>query len=1017
MTHPTDAARLLALSVSFAHLTLGCTPPAHQPDAGFVPSAFQAAGDLAGDWRILFRNTQGLKGGTARLDGRKVDVVWDLDQEGQPYGPGCTVLVAELTLRGEFNEALDAFNGEVRQRYEYGQMCSYLYDYRLFLMEAVRLGGEPTTHGVLSGEWYVRMDNGAGTSSTGTWRFGQDTHELDEDGGDFLATGMLSGTRFTMTDNQNRTLEAIRTTGGGNNTSSSASSGGSTSDTSGGTTSSSSSGGLDAGEGSSSSGGSSSGGGGYCANGLYCQIDRQCGGGAVCRVPDGGAEGCCVGLLCTADSDCEAPQTCNTLLGLCAEPTCDPTSALTCPAGSHCVNDTVGTTALQSRCVPDAPRVDACVVHPQSVVLRPLDGATLDLAATLAGRLVAHARPTWSSSADNVVGVSGPGELQALVPGVSTITATLGEVTCTATVRVLPAAAAMTVRAVVLDARSGAPLSGVPVQLRTASGTPPTQNTDALGVALFSNVTDAVAEITAFAPAHTWVTYVRPNVTDLVFHLEPTAPAGRAVGTRARLDLSTYSPPADVQVGLGGLSHPDVFGAPLGALDAPPVAVDISIPSVGIEQQDVPFPGNASMVFAGTPIRDTLDLHAAGACSGAHPCAPLAWALGARLALSRIGPVLAGLSGGLEASLPVAVLDRPGVLRHAVLSGVTLEDAVAPAALDAPAWTNTVTLGPVFPMTRSVLWRLPALPTLPSGIRLAAATLMQSAWVAGSGGVPLGVTLARDTCEDGSETTCALSPSADGFISCADRNATSANECDGLFAGDARLQLPVPHDGLEGRPLLDAAVARHEGSLTGVGPTSTLLQAGAGAVNLFADGGFVGFAATAFDRAQRTVTAPGHVVGAAFYRLEANGSAGGWLVYVPADGAALSTELPAPPQGAPDRTEHMTVKAFATRDQRSLQSLLAAGQVHTAGLLEHVRGFSTSPCLVPQATSCTDGSVCLALGSQAFCDVSGVCVDEAQGITPVPGGGACAEGKVKAFVGGASSGPAVCSVPPACLDR
>ena len=790
---------------------------------------------------------------------------------------------------------------------------------------------------------------------------------------------------------------------------------------------------------STSSGGSSSGNTtDVCGGAQTCRIARDCGGGNECRVPDGGGEGCCVKIVCTSNDDCAPPAECDIRRGLCVVPTCDPSNPADCPSGQRCINTTVsGVVTSQCQDVTTMATVATCGFDATRFSLRAGETRKLSLVGyATSGAQIPYASVTLTSSDMAVATVAADGTVTAVAAGTATITGA-ATTACTSTVQVYGAVPTADVRAVVFDNRTGAAISGAKVQLRkTGGGAPVVVDTDANGEATFTAGGPAadVLDISAFSNGHTWVTYTQPASNDVAFYLDPLIPTATVAGVTGNFDTSSAQPPTgDIKLGLaafsiaGALSDLNLLG-----LIGKSVPTDIVIPSINVNQMDVPLPSGVYLKLSSDDIKGRIDMYADGPCTTANPCKRILWGLGGQVALSKIGPIIQNIAGGTgdinAAAILSAVLPFFRKFYHYAQGGISVTDITAPVGDAFPAFTQTVTVKPNFLLQKSAKWNIPALPPLPNDPTksVTGALVLQGSLVPGQGFVPLGLTAGLDACESSSTADCTISPTADGRISCADDpTTTTVNECEGVTPGDVIVDYAPPHDGLEGYPFGTVAVALDINSLGGGDLFTSVLvafndQLSAG-TNTFSPASFLAFNKGAWNQGTRTYSGTSRITGADFYRLNLGDSDAQWFVFFNTTSDTFSVEAPPVPAGVTgDRVGSADIQGFrlftGADKPANFTALVGFTSTNFDNLVNYTGAFSTQACApIYPARDCTGNNTCAAGFDDTYtCDTTaGVCVNDAAGVT-AKGAGACAAGTRELMTGTAK---AVCSRIPSCEQQ
>ncbi|MEW5854618.1 MAG: Ig-like domain-containing protein [Myxococcota bacterium] len=790
----------------------------------------------------------------------------------------------------------------------------------------------------------------------------------------------------------------------------------------------------------------SSSGGDTCSLGRKsCRVARECGGGFECQnAADGlacnGDDCCCTKVICESDADCEPPETCDLRRNICRVKECNPED---CPPGQICINSTDDNGNPVSQCGdPGEITADKCVMDVANFSLTA--SATRQLRPVglkNSGAQVPAAQFTYTSSAAGVASVDNNGVVTGVASGDATITATPvgGSGTCTASVHVYGAVGANDVRAVVFNSRTGKPMTGVKVQLRKTDNTATTLETSATGDVTFTGGGPAadIKDISAFpegTPGYTWVTYVAPGTNDVAFYVDPLKDESKVAGVTGTFDTSLAQPPkGDIKLGLAAFS---IAGAlsdlNLESLVGRTVPTDISIPSVSIDEEDVPLPGGVYLKLNTEDIKTRVDVYADGPCTTEDPCNRILWGLGGQVALNKIAPIISDVAGGDNINAGAilgAVLPFFRKFYHYVQGGISVVDQAAPATPDAlPNFPqNDIVVKPAYLLSRVAPFTIPTLPSLPEDAsqNLSGALVLTGSYVPGQGFVPLGVTAGLDVCENSETSECTSTGAANGKVTCADDTGTpDFDECadNGLAEGDLAVDYAPPHDGLEGYRLATVALALDINSLgSGALFTSVLVSFNDSlpedSKTTFPAGTFLQFNKGSWSTTSRTYTGTTRVDGADFYRLNLDTADKSWIIYAAPSGSGTFTiEVPPLPDGVTEvRTANQDIQAFRLFDgagmPESLSALAAFNSTNFDNLVLYNSAFNTQECAVRYpARECANDAQCAEGFDDGYtCDSgAGVCVNATAGVTVKSG--TCPENAPELTVNGKS----VCSRIPAC---
>lgn len=441
---------------------------------------------------------------------------------------------------------------------------------------------------------------------------------------------------------------------------------------------------------------------------IICDTDRVCSGG-FCDKEDDGDDvpavddllGCCVRILCFGDEDCAAGEQCDTELGVCAAPlACNPNAQVGeqgCTDTNVCFMDDDGVATCATGPIPAA----SCRIWPPVVSVhespdRPLLFHVVTMDAQ--GAQVPHTRfdVTWSASGGTIQGVGdwtapacdapGPGD-PALSFCAHTISASVNGAACTADARVFDTLAAGLTRVVVVDRATGAPLASVPVVVVDGNTDPASvvevvTNADGVVVAPVA-VPAAISAFPDDVDRHAWLSAIAPP-RDALFALDvdvdlPT----QAAGVKGRVDFSRVSTLGDISLGFAGAALADLTSVARGRFFGFDAEYNIELEGItdpggqltSMTSGTVLLLGNSAIKgeFVSLAAAPTFD-----ASTGA------VWALGARLPLAEIGPIIAGIAGGGDlATLDGAILEIKPPANAALITGLDF------AATDAPSFDGT----------------------------------------------------------------------------------------------------------------------------------------------------------------------------------------------------------------------------------------------------------------------------------------------------------------------------------------
>ncbi|MCP4501255.1 MAG: hypothetical protein GY822_14945, partial [Deltaproteobacteria bacterium] len=647
-----------------------------------------------------------------------------------------------------------------------------------------------------------------------------------------------------------------------------------------------------------------------------CVRNIDCESGAVCELADEADEtGCCIRKFCTLDEHCEENEYCDVRRGICvSEDTCDPANpGAVCQPGQFCVYQ--GGIPL---CV-DATEItppDVCVVGTGKIYVR--DGESVELQGSgslTSGSLVPHAVFVYSSDVGTVAGSSLTGTCAGpdACSGTITINNAAGTTCGTADIVVFPTVDAANFRAVVFDAVTNAPVAATVALRVTGTADLVEATTDANGMATFAAVAQADVEaVSAFSSTHAWVTYLAPGKNDVALFVSKNPDETKVAGVKGKFNYDNVHTQGDIELGLAGMAISSQitelnFATILGEI------ADYEIEIEGVTQgpEVVPLPSGLGLGLTNTEIKEDFVVFG-------EPGKNILWALGGKVRLAEIGPIISSVTASDEISMGSilnSVLPFFATFDHAVVSDIEidLQDRPAAPAEDQPVpydqWPFQALEGADALDLNTLLglnaeYNIPDLPCAPGALagatcdrHTSGAVLLAGVLVPGRGIVPLGLTAGLDDPEDeGNE---------DGKIDT------------GAGKGKAILDYAPPHDGLEGNMQITIGIALDIDNLTSGGASASTIthvtDSYGTAANTFPTA-FLEHQGGTWNATAKTFE---HVVtgNADFYRINLDdGGTGDWNIYygtgsVPTDAAPLdiNTLRPAAFTG---RDADMEIQAF-----------------------------------------------------------------------------------------------------------
>jgi hypothetical protein len=429
-----------------------------------------------------------------------------------------------------------------------------------------------------------------------------------------------------------------------------------------------------------------------CCTDDHCAADEECAADFTCKKICLEANGncaadrsaCCELLVCDVFTSV-CVTACVDAAGCAASHASVPFAAdLQCTNGlcdfQHCTNDAQcrpGTVCYNGDCVSpvtDCAAIARCNLVPGSAVTQQGTAVSFSATAFLAsGALAPGVTFTWASSNDAVASVAGGEVTGGATTGSATITATVAACTtsCTAAVQNYGAVDAADTRVVVIDELAGTPVEGAAVHLHTNPVT--TQQTDALGVALFAGVAPTAGsplDVTVADAQYSYVTLVGVQTHDLIVHVGKMFDDSQAGGYRGKMDFSKVicapGNPCEARLGLTGPSIPgNLFNLNLDVLIGELIQTHIELGGTSV---DAPLPGGLVLGLNQTWFKEYYN-------PTGVPGKRVAWGLGGKLNLSKIieiaGPIISGGTENIDiGALVVAILPLFSDFYTALVPGV-----------------------------------------------------------------------------------------------------------------------------------------------------------------------------------------------------------------------------------------------------------------------------------------------------------------------------------------------------------
>jgi hypothetical protein len=573
-----------------------------------------------------------------------------------------------------------------------------------------------------------------------------------------------------------------------------------------------------------------------CDPDVGCRRSLDCSAGAVCEKEAGadGIDDCgiCIKILCTTDVDCSGSEVCDVRRGLCVpDNLCDPGNpSLECEAGQYCVYVDGLPQCVEAS---ELPAADTCEIAPAQIFVADSSSIELQAVAMLSsGALVPNATFSFSSDVGSVNGTSLTGACTGTSACTGTVTATSGEATCTAPVKVYPAVAENNLQIVLFDQTANAPVAGARAALKLDDASLVEVTTDADGVALFTNVTQGVLAASVFPEAHQWQTVIAPAMRHIAFFTVQIPNEERVAGVKGQFDFSDVSTQGDIQIGLAGLSISGSivdfdFAQILGEIADYPIELE----GVTNGEELVPLPSGLVINLGTTPVKSDF-------VTFGDPGKRILWALGGQVRLADIGPIISTVTASGDdiniGSILSSVLPFFSKFDHAAVAGLDITEQDRPTApgenepVDYAAWpfeeltgTSAVLLNTL--LSQSANYTVPTLPCAPGKVDgtgctdnayQSGAILLSGVVVPGQGVVPLGLTAGLDDPD-----TQDNNDQVDGKLDYNTENPPAK--------GEAIVDYAPPHDGLEGNKYFTIAIALDIDALTEGGlAASTIVHMG-----------------------------------------------------------------------------------------------------------------------------------------------------------------------------------------------
>lgn len=400
----------------------------------------------------------------------------------------------------------------------------------------------------------------------------------------------------------------------------------------------------------------------FCAT--SCEIDRDCGGAAICDKTNDGddvvaaddLEGCCVAVFgCASDAECGSDEVCFVQVGRCDIRVCDPLAQTGCPDGLRCLVDEEG-----ARCRQPPPLV-SCELVPIRLAAFVGDPVEVALVARdAAGRVITTPQPSPLTATCSVAACVAP--LTVVEPG--------SGLECASEPFVVSSTTAG--RAAVLVTSPAGPVAGATVRF-VVDGQGTVVDSDATGFASVAIDDGAILQAVTVQQGTTTYTVLEPPRHVVMMVAGGDNDDGRVLAATFEVDPTSISVRGDMTFGILGVpASPDLSDFTLAHLFGP--RRDHTIDTIA----GLPVHGRGRVGDLMMLGPEVLTAPTVVAPAGSR-VPPLVWGLATRLPLSKTGPVLA--AGGVDDDLAVLALGL-GVAPTMGLSPNPAMSLVLPAAGD-----------------------------------------------------------------------------------------------------------------------------------------------------------------------------------------------------------------------------------------------------------------------------------------------------------------------------------------------
>jgi len=667
--------------------------------------------------------------------------------------------------------------------------------------------------------------------------------------------------------------------------------------------------------------------------------------------------------VCQTNADCTGSQIC--VEGSCSNPGCggDPD----CTSGQVCIGGACSAPTAASA-------ITACAVSPGNADVH--QGSTVQLSAVAqdaSGNAVPFTGVQWSVT-------SGPATIDAssglLTGGAATangsqaaaVKATISStVSCTANVTVYGTfSTASSMRVVVIDQDTKAPVSGAWVVLDSNTGAP--QTTAADGSVVFASVAAGPHNVHAFAANHDYASFIGVTGNDLVIPIRQYYPIAERAEFDGTITVDDYNNLTEV----GQIAHIGFFASGISGS-----VLDFSLDNfIGKTRnvtvniggsQTIPNAPGGLVLGLGSDLYDTGDY-----TMYADPGQRILWGIGGNLDINTILTIASPIISGGTSSINIGellpqVLPLLGNLEIGETVGVTVG---ASGPTPTPV-TQSVTLDT--PMLMNVAIKAPNLPKY-NGDYLDGAIALTGAAAFPLGFTPLGVTAGLAATSDGTasgpKTGAILDPVCTGEIT--DGGSTTACATNNL-----PLKMAARNHGLESYPFGIGLVALNFSALTSgtggalavsgiINTQSTIAFAGGSSPATVVD-----FSATPFmqlpgatgnvtySKGTRTIAVTSDAdPSTQIYKFTLQASTHqSWSIYMPPAGASGSTATLVNPVDvnaalvdlqADPVSSSAYVAAIATTGSNTYGTLTGGGNVTVDALGNSLKAFSVQTITVGQ---------------------------------------------------------------------